>query len=113
MSIKLPIPGADLNGVVINTHFLRDVRLGKYNNGQTEPLGDNVLVLGGGNVAIDCARSAVRMGKQVQMACLESRDGMPSHDWEVIELDLEDLKTGCGNSLWLGNKRLVMPRRSK
>jgi heterodisulfide reductase subunit A-like polyferredoxin len=81
--IKLPIPGADLDGVLINTHFLRDVRLGKYEDQTASPLGDKVLVLGGGNVAIDCARSAVRMGKQVEMACLESRQGMPSHAWEV------------------------------
>ncbi|MEN8240662.1 MAG: FAD-dependent oxidoreductase [Chloroflexota bacterium] len=87
--IKLPIPGADLSGVVINTHFLRDVRLGKYDNGEAMPLGEKVLILGGGNVAIDCARSAVRMGKQVQMACLESREGMPAHQWE-IEATLEE-----------------------
>jgi heterodisulfide reductase subunit A-like polyferredoxin len=82
--IRLPIPGADLNGVLINTHFLRDVRLGKYNNGQAPPLGDKVLVIGGGNVAIDCARSAVRLGKDVMMACLEGREEMPSHEWEVM-----------------------------
>jgi heterodisulfide reductase subunit A-like polyferredoxin len=81
--IKLPIPGADLDGVLINTHFLRDVRLGKYENNTGQPLGEKVLVLGGGNVAIDCARSAVRLGRKVEMACLESREGMPSHQWEV------------------------------
>ena len=58
--IRLPIPGADLKGVLVNTHFLRDVRLGKYTNGDAPSLGKKVLVLGGGNVAIDCARSAVR-----------------------------------------------------
>ncbi len=94
--IRLPIPGASLDGVLVNTHFLRDVRLDKYADfakaGQTEPvdltgptLGKNVLVLGGGNVAIDCARSAVRLGCHVQMACLESREGMPAHGWEVDE----------------------------
>lgn len=83
--IRLPIPGAALDDVIINTHFLRDIRLGKYsnNNGDAPPLGENVLVLGGGNVAIDCARSAVRLGRNVQMACLESLEEMPSHDWEV------------------------------
>jgi heterodisulfide reductase subunit A-like polyferredoxin len=88
--IRLPIPGADLEGVLINTHFLRDVRLGKYTqsdiseNGDAPPeLGENVLVLGGGNVAIDVARTAVRLGRKVAMAFLESRESMPSHDWEV------------------------------
>jgi len=87
--IKLPIPGADLDGVLVNTHFLRDVRLGNFDNGNTPPLGENVLVLGGGNVAIDCGRSAVRMGAKVHMACLEGRESMPAHNWEV-EAALEE-----------------------
>jgi len=90
--IRLPIPGANFDGVLINTRFLRDVRLGKYDNGSgenlgedsnTPKLGDRVLVLGGGNVAIDCARTAVRLGKEVHLACLESREKMPAHGWEV------------------------------
>ncbi len=89
--VRLPIPGANLPGVIINTHFLRDVRLGRYRkepNGlaitpEGKPLGPNVLVLGGGNVAIDVARSAVRLGCKVSMACLESRETMPAHQWEV------------------------------
>jgi len=83
--IRLPIPGADLDGVLVNTHFLRDVRLGKFDNGTGEEsgLGDKVLVLGGGNVAIDCARTAVRMGREVHLACLENREQMPAHAWEV------------------------------
>ncbi len=84
--IRLPIPGANFEGVVINTRFLRDVRLGKYQAGSESdapPLGESVLVLGGGNVAIDCARSAIRLGKEVFLACLESRSEMPAHDWEI------------------------------
>ena len=81
--IRLPIPGADLKGVLVNTHFLRDVRLGKYTNGDAPSLGKKVLVLGGGNVAIDCARSAVRLGCEVHMACLEDRESMPAHSWEI------------------------------
>ena len=50
--VRLPIPGADLNNVLINTVFLRDVRLGE----PTE-LGKRVLVLGGGNVAVGAGRS--------------------------------------------------------
>jgi heterodisulfide reductase subunit A-like polyferredoxin len=112
--IRLPIPGANLEGVIINTHFLRDVRLGRYKDeggrmkaeeettdassftpalalrasaGASVPhpssLGQRVVVLGGGNVAIDCARSAVRLGRHVEMACLESGDKVPAHAWEV------------------------------
>jgi heterodisulfide reductase subunit A-like polyferredoxin len=89
--IRLPIPGANLDDVIINTHFLRDVRLDRYTRDKQgtvrtpegRPLGPRVLVLGGGNVALDCARSAVRLGCQVQVACLENRHEMPSHDWEI------------------------------
>ena len=76
--IRLPIPGADLDGVLINTLFLRDVRLGNKLE-----LGKKVLILGGGNVAIDCARTAVRLGAEVHLACLEPRDDMPCHAWEA------------------------------
>lgn len=101
--IRLPIPGRDLNGVLINTQFLRDIRLAELSvpspsasSGQaseaeapeTDPesqvKGKRVLVLGGGNVAIDVARTAVRLGAaQVEMACLEGRHDMPSHEWEI------------------------------
>jgi heterodisulfide reductase subunit A-like polyferredoxin len=77
--IRLPIPGTNLDGVMVNTIFLRDVRLGNA----PDLAGQRVLVLGGGNVAIDVARTAVRLGAQVSMACLESKDKMPAHDWEV------------------------------
>ena len=87
--IRLPIPGADLEDVIINTDFLRDMRLGKYANGKAKPLGKKVLVLGGGNVAIDCARLATRLGKEVHMACLEDRDTMPAHAYEVEAAEVE------------------------
>jgi len=88
--VRLPIPGADAEGVLVNTHFLRDVRLGKYDNVTNggSNLGQHVLVLGGGNVAIDCARSALRLEgehgqREVQLACLEGPAQMPAHPWEV------------------------------
>ncbi|MBE9473984.1 MAG: FAD-dependent oxidoreductase [Chloroflexi bacterium] len=96
--IRLPIPGADLDGVLINTHFLRDVRLGKYDQEDTTPIGKNVLVLGGGNVAIDVARSAIRLGCQVSLACLESRQEMPAHDWEIKAAEQEGVAIYAGRS---------------
>ncbi len=117
--IRLPIPGNNLEGILINTQFLRDVRLaelegrvpanpgpGKHGSenqadgtlaeGQpsdspsSDPFslveGRRVLVLGGGNVAIDVARTAVRLrASEVHMACLEGRHNMPSHEWEIRE----------------------------
>jgi len=99
--IRLPIPGANLDGVLINTHFLRDVRLGKYtpsHSGVPAGLGERVLVLGGGNVALDCARSAVRLGRQVELACLESRETMPSHAWEVEAAEAEGVSMHTGRT---------------
>ena len=96
--IRLPIPGADADGVIINTHFLRDVRLGRYEDGTAEPLGARVLVLGGGNVAIDCARSAVRLGKEVHEACLEDRGSMPAHAWEVDAAEEEGVTFYTGRT---------------
>jgi len=99
--IRLRIPGANLEGVLVNTHFLRDVRLGKYVSRREDgrpleegklQLGKNVLVLGGGNVAVDCARTAVRLGAKVAMACLESRDTMPAHPWEVQAAEEEGVQ---------------------
>jgi formate dehydrogenase beta subunit len=69
---KLPIPGAELSGVLLNTEFLREVNLDKE-----VKVGSRVVVLGGGNVAFDCARTALRLGaKDVHIACLEEADGM-------------------------------------
>ena len=99
--IKLPIPGANAEGVLINTRFLRDVRLGKYENGGSDgapPLGEQVLVLGGGNVALDCARTAVRLGKEVHLACLESREDMPAHAWEIAGAEEEGVQIHPGRS---------------
>jgi len=96
--IRLPIPGADLEGVLVNTHFLRDVRLGVYQKDEKvsssiphpSSLGKRVLVLGGGNVAIDCARTAVRLGLEtVSLACLENGEQMPAHPWEVEAAEAE------------------------
>lgn len=77
--IRLPIEGNDLEGVLVNTDFLRAASLK-----EKIAVGKNVLVLGGGNVAFDCARSAVRMGAgAVSMACLEARDNMTASADEI------------------------------
>ncbi|MEM5773676.1 MAG: FAD-dependent oxidoreductase, partial [Anaerolineaceae bacterium] len=99
--IKLPIPGVDLPGVLSGIDFLRQVSLGwQAETGQSVPhdvaalvKGKRVLVLGGGNVAIDTAMTAVRVGAGwVGMACLESREKMPAHDWEVRDAEEEGIQ---------------------
>ncbi|HEC36698.1 hypothetical protein LCGC14_1203470 [marine sediment metagenome] len=76
---KLNIPGSDLDSILVGTSFMRDVNLGKDVN-----LGDKVMVIGGGNVAMDCARTARRLGaKEVGVSCLECYDDMPADTSEV------------------------------
>jgi len=67
--IRLPIPGADLDGVLINTAFLRDVRLGN-----PPELGERVAVIGAGDVAMDVARTAVRLGAEVHIYYRRTRE---------------------------------------
>ena len=58
--------------------------------------GDRVVVVGGGNVAMDVARTARRMGaKEVHVVCLESADEMPASDFEVEEARTEGVEVHC------------------
>ncbi|OPZ59551.1 MAG: Glutamate synthase (NADPH) small chain [Deltaproteobacteria bacterium ADurb.Bin510] len=97
---KLGLEGEDAKGVIAGVEFLRDVNLGKE-----VKLKGNVIVIGGGNVAIDVARTAVRSdAKQVEMYCLESRAEMPALDEEVEEALSEGIVI---NNSW-GPKRIVV-----
>lgn len=79
--VRLPIDGAGLEGVYENIDFLHRVSLGE----EVQP-GDRVVVLGGGNVAFDCARTAKRLGaKKVILTCLEDRAHMTSSEDEITE----------------------------
>ncbi|MBN1190185.1 MAG: FAD-dependent oxidoreductase [Dehalococcoidales bacterium] len=76
---RLKIQGADNPAVLIGVDFLRDV-----NQGKKETAGKKVVVLGGGNVAFDCARVARRLGaEQVHLACLECETDMPASEDEI------------------------------
>jgi formate dehydrogenase beta subunit len=76
---KLRIPGSGSQGVLMGTDFLRAV-----NQGDDVALGKTVVVLGGGNVAFDCARVARRLGaEEVRIACLECRAEMPASADEI------------------------------
>jgi len=87
-SRSLNIPGVDGPGVLLAIPFLEDVAFDKK-----PALGNKVLVIGGGNVAMDVARSARRLGvKDVSMVCLESAEEMPAWKWEVDEAVEEGIK---------------------
>ncbi len=71
--------GTDLEGVLLGLDFLRDVKLG-----QGPALSGKVVVIGGGNVAVDVAMTARRQGaEEVEVVCLESRDKLPAYEWEI------------------------------
>ena len=78
----LPMKGHDLDGVIRNTDFLKAAREGRAE----DMSGLRVMVLGGGNVAYDCARTAVRLGAaSVDVACLEAESVMTSTPEERAE----------------------------
>lgn len=96
---KLGVDGEDAAGVIAGVDFLRDVNLGK-----DVKLPAKVVVVGGGNVAIDVARTATRTGGEaVAMYCLESRAEMPALDEEVEEAEAEGIAICNG---W-GPKRIL------
>lgn len=92
--VKIPIPGADCEDVLIGTQFLRQVNLG-----EAPEIPKRVVVLGGGNVAFDCARISRRLGaEQVLMACLEFKDNMPASCDEIEEGEEEGIKIFPGRT---------------
>ena len=77
---------------------------------RTQRSGNNVLVIGGGAVAMDCARTALRLGpKEVNIVCLESRNEMPTTDYEIEETVQEKaiLHTSLGPKRILGENGKV------
>ena len=61
--------------------------------GEKVSLGERIVVIGGGNVAVDVARSAWRLGaKKIQMVCLESREEMPAFPEEIVETEAEGIE---------------------
>ncbi|MGI6096551.1 MAG: FAD-dependent oxidoreductase [Dethiobacteria bacterium] len=90
-SKKLDIPGANHKKVLLALPFLHNV---KYNSFRFH--GEKVIVIGGGNVAIDVARSAKRCGaKSVKLCCLESREKMPAFPWEIEAAVEEGVELFC------------------
>lgn len=88
----LPLPGADAEGVIGALDFLR---AGNW-KGDCGVKGKRVLVVGGGNVAVDCARVALRCGaKEVTLSSLESMDELPAHPWEIEEALDEGVIANC------------------
>ncbi len=80
----MDIPGVDLNGVYSANQYLT-----RMNSGN--PIKDHkrLMVLGGGNAAVDCARAAVRLGAEVRLLCNRSRQDIPARPEEIVHAEEE------------------------
>lgn len=86
--LRLNMGDEDLPGVYHGLSFLRDVRSGK-----TPQVGDKTVVIGAGNVAVDAAQTALRLGaKDVTMVCLESDEEVPAFPWAIESARSEGVK---------------------
>ncbi|AEV28062.1 NADH:ubiquinone oxidoreductase, NADH-binding (51 kD) subunit [Sphaerochaeta pleomorpha str. Grapes] len=89
-SQKLDIPGMSLKGVVQGTTLLEDLAKQKK-----IPVGKKVVIIGGGNVAIDAARSLWRLGREVTVVYRRSVDDMPANRMELAEAFQEKINFVC------------------
>lgn len=97
---KVGIEGEEAEGVMSGIDFLREV-----NSDHTKRYEGKVVVVGGGNVAIDVSRTAVRAGGvEVSQFCLESRAQMPAADDEIEEAEEEKIAINNG---WGPNRIIV------
>jgi heterodisulfide reductase subunit A-like polyferredoxin len=88
-SVRLPVPGAEASGVLWGVEYLKEA-----NSGSSSPVqGKKVVVVGGGNVAFDVARTARRQGAaQITMVALEAPEELPASPWEVEEARAEGIE---------------------
>jgi heterodisulfide reductase subunit A len=85
-SSRMNVPGEDLPGVYQALPFLRELNLGN-----SVDIGKRVVVIGGGNSAIDAARCALRLGSQVTILYRRSRAEMPAAPYEVAAAEAEGI----------------------
>jgi len=99
-SRTLKIDGIGLDGVLHGIEFLHEVNRTDGTRSESPGrdsvmslVGERVVVIGGGNVAVDVALCARRMGADdVTMVCLECREEMPAHEWEIQDALAEGVK---------------------
>ena len=86
--VGLGLPGSEAEGITDALSFLRT-----YNLRGSAPVGKNVVVVGGGNSAIDAARTALRLGaEQVTVVYRRSREAMPAYEEEIEEAEHEGVQ---------------------
>ncbi|MEH0664689.1 formate dehydrogenase subunit alpha [Vibrio scophthalmi] len=86
-AVEMHYPGSTLEGCYLGVDYLKD-----YVTEQRFTTGKKVAVIGGGNTAIDCARTAVRAGADTTLIYRRTRDEMPAEDYEIVEAEHEGVK---------------------
>ncbi|CAH6903277.1 Formate dehydrogenase-O, major subunit [Vibrio chagasii] len=86
-AVEMNYPGSDLGGCYLGVDYLKDYVTDKHFT-----TGKKVAVIGGGNTAIDCARTAVRDGADTTLIYRRTRDEMPAEDYEIEEAEHEGVK---------------------
>ncbi|CAH6817098.1 Formate dehydrogenase-O, major subunit [Vibrio chagasii] len=86
-AVEMNYPGSDLGGCYLGVDYLKDYVTDKH-----YITGKKVAVIGGGNTAIDCARTAVRDGADTTLIYRRTRDEMPAEDYEIEEAEHEGVK---------------------
>ncbi|MDZ4181943.1 MAG: FAD-dependent oxidoreductase, partial [Candidatus Cloacimonadaceae bacterium] len=77
-AVPMPVKGSDLQGCYLGVDFLK-----AYSMGNTPPLGKRVAIVGGGNTAIDCARTSLRLGCEVSLIYRRTKEEMPAEPFEI------------------------------
>ena len=86
-AVDMPLKGSSLKGVYLGVDYLKNFALGK-----TPETGKKTAVIGGGNTAVDCARTALRLGSEVTIIYRRTRQEMPAEDFEITAAEEEGVK---------------------
>ncbi|GIU45638.1 formate dehydrogenase subunit alpha [Shewanella colwelliana] len=86
-AVSMNYPGVELNGCYLGVDYLRD-----HCTDKQYTTGKKVAVIGGGNTAIDCARTALREGAEVTLVYRRTRDEMPAENYEIEEAEHEGVR---------------------
>jgi len=100
--VPLDMPGEDHPAILPSLSFMKRVR-----ENHPPSLGERVIVIGGGNAAVDAAQTALRLGVQkVQLVSLEKKEEMPAFSWSVTEAEEEGvyLQNGWGPALFRADR---------
>ena len=86
-AVPMPVPGSDLQGCYLGVDFLK-----AHAKGHTPVTGKKVAIVGGGNTAIDCARTCIRLGAEVSIIYRRTKDEMPAEKFEIEAAEHEGVK---------------------